>query len=240
MKFKSDKQRRFIMNMFASVPDGAFRNQWGSADVVVKNMPVKQLYHLRGMYGLQGPRHTYRSTDEEFRKYMKDLYNDDFITDDKDMFKSFIGKKESDIRAEGFVPLPPKIRLDEERGYGYKAFIPYRWEPERLAYKKENIMQPFNTCDLCGKYKVAPKEHSIEAVNEASAGYLDNMAKEIAEGTGTVPIIGVSSYDAKRRTLGEGRHRILAAQKLGYDEIPVVIELKDGEPVMSKSSISQL
>ena len=241
MKFRSDKQRRFLMNMFASAPEGAFRNPWGSEDIVIKNMPVKQLYHLRGMYGLQGPRHIYRSTDEEFRKYTKDLYDDDFITGDEDIFKNFIDKKESDIKAEGFVPLPAKIRFDEERGYGYKAYIPYRWEPERVVYNKERIMKPFNTCDLQGKHAVITKERSIEALDEASDTYLNNMANEIAGGKNTVNIIGISKYDAEKGTLGEGRHRILAVQKLGYDEIPVAVELVNGKPVMSKkNAISQL
>jgi len=227
------------ITMYSSAPEGAFRNPWDEETAVVKDVPIEQLYHMRGMYGLGGPRHRYDTSDSDYMKFRDEkrkIYGDDlfYSIDDKEMFEAYLKSKEKELEDKGFTVLPPKVRYDEERGYGYKAYIPYRWSPKKLEEKKEEIMQPFNTSDLSGKFKVKPEEETIEGINKASKVYIDNMAKEIAEGKGTVPIIGISQYDVKKGTLGEGRHRILAAQEAGLEDIPVAVELVEGEPVMCR------
>ena len=253
MIFKSDLQRRAVFsrinagmnyanaNRFAVASDGAFRNPWDEETAVVKTLPIEQLYHMRGMYGLGGPRHRYDTSDSDymrFRDEKRNIYGDDlfYSLDDKDVFEAYIRKKEKELEDRGFTVLPPKVRYDEEKGYGYKAYIPYRWSPQKLEEKKEEIMQPFNTSDLSGKHKVELEGKTIEDIDNASKVYVENMAKEISEGKATVPIIGISERDVEKGTLGEGRHRILAAKDVGLEDIPVAIELVDGEPVMSRKS----
>ena len=246
MKFKSDLQRRAVFrNIFSIDPKKSFRNPWDEETAVVKTLPIEQLYHMRGMYGLGGPRHRYDTSDSDYMRFRDDkrkIYGNDlfYSIDDKEMFEAYLRKKENELEDSGFTVLPPKVRYDEERGYGYKAYIPYRWSPQKLDEKKEEIMQPFNTSDLSGKFKVTPERKTIESIDEASEIYVDNMAKEMAGGKATVPIIGVSERDVKEGTIGEGRHRILAAKKIGMEDIPVAVEVVGGEPVMSKGVVCDI
>lgn len=251
MKFKSDSQRRAVFsrintgmnyanaNRFAAASEGIFRNPWDEETAVVKTLPIEQLYHMRGMYGLGGPRHRYDTSDSDymrFRDEKRKLYGNDlfYSIDDKEMFEAYLRKKEKELEDEGFTVLPTKTRYDEEKGYGYKAYIPYRWSPQKLEEKKEEIMKPFNTSDLSGKFEVIPEKKTIESIDEASEAYVENMAKEMVEGKATVPIIGISERDVKKGTIGEGRHRILAAKKIGMEDIPVAVEVVGGEPVLSR------
>jgi len=258
MNFRSDSQRKamfaniFGKNVFSNDKfKGMFKNEYGDR-VVVKNLPIEQMYHLRGSYGIGGGKRHFGTSDSSFYKFDREkrkLYGSDlyYDIDKKELFEAFVRKKEQELRDEGRVVMPSKIRADVERGYGYDVWIPYRYTANDFEAEKEKVMRPFNTTDMSGDYKVPIddgdfedhesdeyKEYISSKYDRASGVYVDNLAESIDKREEKVPIVVVDKYDVKRGELGEGRHRILAMEQLGYKEMPVAVEVIDGEPVMSK------
>jgi len=208
--------------------EGTFHNPWEESYVEVEERPLKEMKYLRGIYNVTKGHEYVDSSNSEFWKFEKKLKSDIgddafYAMDDRDVFEMFVKSKVDDVsNRDGIVVLPPKIRFNQDKGYGYYAEIPFRYKSDKLHSEIDNIMKPINKGD--DEYRIEPTADTKEAFDVASNKYVSNMAYEIKNKTDSVPIIGISKRDKIRGSIGEGRHRILAAEMIGLEKIPVVVD----------------
>ena len=212
--------------------EGTFDNPWGEDIAMLEERPLKELKYMRGIYGVKRG-HKYIDSDSrefrDFKAHKRAEVGDDvfFMLPDEDIFDEFVKWKSKEMEFDDLTVLPPKVRYNAEKGYGYYAEIPFRHKPKHLKEEIEGIMQPFNVGSMSGEHRVKPKGDTREAWDEAANKYVDTMAHAIRQKKGTVPVVGITQRDLERGNIGEGRHRILAAERAGFETIPVAIELPE-------------
>jgi hypothetical protein len=225
------KLKRVEFSEISPEIQGTFLNPWGEDIATLEERPVKELRYMRGIYGVHKG-HKYIDTDSkefrDFKAHKRGELGDDvfYMTPDEDIFNEYVKSKSNEMSSyDGLTVLPPKIRYNEKKGYGYYAEIPFRHKPKQLKEEIDKIMQPFNVGSMSGDFRVEPEEDTQEGWQKASNKYVDTMAEEIKQKKGTVPVVGITHRDIKKGTIGEGRHRILAAERAGLETIPVAIEV---------------
>jgi hypothetical protein len=134
------------------------------------------------------------------------------------------------LRSRGYIVLPYKATYVEKktgfhgdkRGH-WRIAIKYKRSPEKLKEEVGHIMRPVNTGD--GKHDSRfDRETASRADWDAAAGrYVNRLAKAIKSEDKKVFMLHVSEEDLAKGVYGEGRHRILAAEKAGLKTMPVYV-----------------
>jgi hypothetical protein len=207
-------------------PVGAFYNPWGEnkGDRIV-TVPIRQLKVMRGVYGIIGNRRTVLFEDNEKcreildhkRKELEKRYGDSFwllYDREKTVKQSFhecLEDRLKTLTSKGFTVFPPKIRQDK---YGHTlAEIRYRSTPTKFREDLTEIMRPVST----SKHLFSKRDDKL------AEEYTDKIAKALKKKDARVPIVTVSEKDWKKGYFGEGRHRILGAERAGLTKMPILI-----------------
>jgi hypothetical protein len=186
-------------------------------------MPVEELYHKRGRYNLGG---TTTMQDD----YTKRKTVDKNITQASgrpatydEVTKHMIKNRNEDLKNQGYKPSPYKLNKDDS------VTIKYRRSPQKYKDDMDIIMSPTNTdserSGSLGDLKIAQGASRKEAGKAEVMFHANSMRDAVMKDSAEVPMITVHGSDFKPgETIGEGRHRIIAAKAAGLTEVPVFIE----------------
>jgi len=192
-------------------------------------MPVEELYHKRGRYTLNDTAHIYESYKEDakiedniVKASGKGIYH--FPSDVA--IKHRVKNVESDLKNQGFITSKPVKNKSE---YSTDYSIKYRRPAKKYKEEIDMIMSPTNTdserSNNLGDNISAAGGSNKEAGKAERIFHITNMRDAVMRDSAEVPMITIYGTDFKPgATIGEGRHRILAAKYAGLKEMPVFVE----------------
>ena len=216
----------------------------------IVNMDTREAYDMRSRY----TQHSYKPSKIKLdRKQIQDEYEkaqDKFYEDRMDELKMEIQhgipmdnsqkpkfhdyrvknykQKVAELRKEGIIVKPPK---NLEFGYDDEIYVESRFTPKRYKQVRSEIMQPTNSPRDISSKKLQEqwkKASSRKESDKVRRGYVKELSQAIKSKTKKVPMISMTDREIDKSQVGEGRHRILAAQKLGLRTIPVFVEKRSG------------
>jgi len=197
-------------------------------------MPTEELYHKRAKYNIQDTEYLYedsyeamKNAKEQYLRERKIPEEKKYLVSDDDVMNFRFEKKKKILEQRGYKVYPPKI-IKKDYGAVDKYKIKYRYTPKKYDERVEEIMSPQNWGDDSSKRfddltkSGISKEKAGQIVKDE---YYDKMRKDVKSKKPIVQMVSLYGDDvSKSKTMGEGRHRVLAAKAAGMKEMPVFIE----------------
>jgi hypothetical protein len=207
-KFKFDDERKVVM------------------------MPVDKLYDMRGRYNIKNTSFVFDDykKDDAIKQNMMDASGKkswEFTSDDVMKHKS--NSRKADLKQQGYKV--QSVKKTKDGDYNIK----YRRSPNKYKKELQHIMSPTNTDESrsgsLGDKKLSEGATRQEAGNAERKFHIESMTDAVMVDSADVPMITIYGDDFKQGgTIGEGRHRIIAAKAAGLKEIPVFVESNNRLP----------